>query len=109
MNGNVPGRKDKKRDAPEPGNQDEALDEAIDESFPASDPPSQTAPPKHRKEKIHKHGHMHLDDYLERRDQFKNERVIVGHFSTRYHDRQIRHYIEKAMPDFLDGRLHLWL
>jgi ribonuclease Z len=65
--------------------------------------------PSHRKEKIHKHGHMHLDDYLERREQFKNERVIVGHFSTRYHDRQIRHYVEKALPDMLDGRLHLWL
>lgn len=51
MNGNVPGHKDKKQDAPEPGNQDEALDEAIDESFPASDPPSQTVPPKHRREK----------------------------------------------------------
>ena len=65
--------------------------------------------PSHRKEKIHKHGHMHLDDYLERRDRFKNERIIVGHFSTRYHERQIRHYVEKALPDMLEGRLHLWL
>lgn len=65
--------------------------------------------PSHRKDKIHKHGHMHLDDYLERRARFKNERIIVGHFSTRYHDRQIRSYVEKSLPDFLDGRLHLWL
>jgi ribonuclease Z len=65
--------------------------------------------PGHRKEKIHKNGHMHLDDFIERRDRFRNQLIIAGHFSTRYHDRQIRHYVEKALPDMLDGRLHLWL
>lgn len=65
--------------------------------------------PSHRKEKIHKHGHMHLDDFVERRDRFRNERIIAGHFSTRYHDQQIRSFVEKALPDMLDGRLHLWL
>jgi ribonuclease Z len=63
----------------------------------------------HRKEKIHKHGHMHLDDFAERRDRFQNERIIVGHFSTRCHDAQIRSIVEKAFPDMLGGRLHLWL
>ncbi|MDP6444697.1 MAG: MBL fold metallo-hydrolase [Pirellulaceae bacterium] len=65
--------------------------------------------PDHRKEKIHKHGHMHLDDYVERRDKFENEVVIAGHFSTRYHDRQIRSFVERKLPDMLDGRLRLWL
>jgi ribonuclease Z len=65
--------------------------------------------PGHRKEMIHKNGHMHLDDFVERRDRFQNEIVIAAHFSTRYHDRQIRRYVEKALPDMLDGRLHLWL
>jgi len=65
--------------------------------------------PHHRKEKIHKHGHMHLDDIVERRDRFQNERVIATHFSTRYHDQQVRSYVEKALPDMLDGRLYLWL
>ncbi len=65
--------------------------------------------PSHRKDKIHKHGHMHLDDFVERRERFQNERIIAGHFSTRYGDRQIRRYVEKALPDMLDGRLHLWL
>ncbi len=65
--------------------------------------------PSHRKDKIHKHGHMHLDDFVERRERFANERIIAGHFSTRYGDRQIRRYVEKALPDMLDGRLHLWL
>ena len=46
--------------------------------------------PRHRKDKIHKFGHMHLDDLLERRDKFHNELVIASHFSTRYHPNQIR-------------------
>jgi ribonuclease Z len=65
--------------------------------------------PSHRKEKIHKHGHMHLDDFVERQDRFRNELVIAGHFSTRYRDKQIVHYVKKALPDMLGGRLHLWL
>ncbi len=46
--------------------------------------------PRHRKDKIHKFGHMHLDDLLERREKFHNELVIATHFSTRYHPSQIR-------------------
>ena len=65
--------------------------------------------PRHRKERIHKFGHMHLDDLVERRERFHNELVIVSHFSTRYHPRQVRHYVQNALPDMLDGRLHLWI
>ena len=65
--------------------------------------------PRHRRDKIHKHGHMHLDDFVERRHAFKNELIIASHFSTRYHDKQVRHYVKKALPDMLEGRLHLWL
>jgi ribonuclease Z len=63
----------------------------------------------HRKEKIHKFGHMHLDDLLARRDRFHNEVVIATHFSTRYTDDRIRRVISKKLPDMLDGRLHIWL
>jgi len=65
--------------------------------------------PAHRKEKIHKHGHMHLDDFVERRSRFQNELVIACHFSTRYSGSQIRNFVEKKLPDMLDGRLHLWV
>ncbi len=65
--------------------------------------------PGHRKEKIHKHGHMHLDDYVRRRDLFKNELIIAMHFSTRYHDKQVEHWVRKSLPDMLGGRLTLWL
>jgi len=65
--------------------------------------------PSHRKDKIHKFGHTHLDDFVERRDRFKNELVIAAHFSTRYHPKTIRNLVERRIPDMLDGRLHLWL
>ncbi len=65
--------------------------------------------PSHRKERIHKFGHMHLDDLVERRDRLHNELVIASHFSTRYHARQIERHVQRALPDMLGGRLHLWL
>ena len=34
--------------------------------------------PSHRKDKIHKFGHMHLDDFLERVGRFQNELIIAG-------------------------------
>lgn len=63
----------------------------------------------HRKDKIHKFGHIHLDDLIERRDRFKNELIIASHLSTRYHAKSVRTIVERAIPDMLDGRLHLWL
>jgi len=65
--------------------------------------------PEHRKQKIHKFGHMHLDDFLERAADFKNERIILGHFSTRYHERQIRRAVGKKLPPELRDRVELWL
>jgi ribonuclease Z len=65
--------------------------------------------PSHRKEKIHKHGHMHLDDYVERRDRFKNTAILAGHLSTRYGDKQVERFVRRAFPTLLDDRLHIWL
>ncbi len=65
--------------------------------------------PDHRKDKIHKFGHMHLDDLVERRDRFKNELVIAAHLSTRYHSKTVKALVARALPDMLEGRLHLWL
>jgi ribonuclease Z len=65
--------------------------------------------PEHRRERIHKHGHMHLDDFVDRRDDFKNELIVCGHFSVRYNEQQIRRWVDRALPDKLDGRLRLWL
>jgi ribonuclease Z len=64
---------------------------------------------RHRSERIHKFGHMHLDDFLQRSDRFKNELILASHFSTRYHSKEIRQIVESALPGMLDGRLQLWL
>ncbi|HEX3998829.1 MAG TPA: MBL fold metallo-hydrolase [Pirellulales bacterium] len=65
--------------------------------------------PSHRKDRIHKFGHTHLDDLVERRDRFKNEVIILSHFSTRYVDSRIHRLVERAFPGLLGGRLHVWL
>lgn len=65
--------------------------------------------PGHRRQKIHKLGHIHLDDLVARADRFQNRLIIAAHFSTRYHARQIERFVRKALPDLLDGRLHLWI
>ncbi len=65
--------------------------------------------PEHRKEKIHKHGHMHVDDYRQRADRFNNELVIAAHLSTRYNAAQVKRFVQRALPDMLGGRLKLWI
>jgi ribonuclease Z len=65
--------------------------------------------PEHRKEKIHKHGHMHVDDFRKRQDQFQNELIIASHLSTRYNTHQVKKFVSKALPDALGGRLKLWI
>lgn len=64
---------------------------------------------RHRPERVRKFGHIHLDDVVARKDRFNNEIILAAHFSTRYHQRQIRTLIERAIPDMLDDRLHLWM
>jgi ribonuclease Z len=65
--------------------------------------------PSHRKEKIHKFGHMHLDDFLERAAKFKNEVIVCAHFSTRYHPDQVRRFLEKKLPAGLRERIKVWI
>lgn len=65
--------------------------------------------PNHRREKIHKFGHMHLDDFIERQHQFKNELIICGHFSTRYHPNEVIKYVESKLPATLKSRVKLWI
>lgn len=63
----------------------------------------------HRREKIHKFGHMHLDDFLERADRFRNERIICAHYSTRYHPNEVRKLVESKLPESLRTRVVLWI
>jgi ribonuclease Z len=65
--------------------------------------------PSHRKDKIHKFGHTHLDDLIDRADKFKNDIVIASHFSTRYNDDRIQKIVDRRVPDSLRAKLKLWL
>jgi ribonuclease Z len=65
--------------------------------------------PNHRREKIHKFGHMHLDDFVERADRFHNELIICSHFSTRYHPQEVRRLVDSKLPPGLRERVKLWL
>lgn len=65
--------------------------------------------PDHRQDLIHKNGHMHLNDFVDRKDNFKNELIVASHLSTRYSPKQAMHHVKKRLPDMLDGRLNLWV
>jgi ribonuclease Z len=65
--------------------------------------------PNHRREKIHKFGHMHLDDFVERADRFENELIICAHLSTRYHTQEVRRAVEDKLPPRLRERVRLWI
>ncbi len=64
--------------------------------------------PEHRKEKIHKFGHMHLDDILDRADRFNNELVILSHLSTRTAIAAAEKALRNSLPDHLADRVRLW-
>lgn len=61
----------------------------------------------HRREKIHKYGHMHLDDIAERAERLRNELLILGHFSTRYHPNEVRRILDARLPPALRARVRL--
>jgi ribonuclease Z len=65
--------------------------------------------PNERASVIHKFGHTHLEDLLDRADRFENEVIIASHFSTRLHPEQIQRIIEKRLPDSLRHRVKIWL
>ena len=65
--------------------------------------------PNHRREKIHKFGHMHLDDFVERAERFQNEVIICSHFSTRYHPREVKSQVAGRLPPGLRERVILWV
>ena len=65
--------------------------------------------PNERPERIHKYGHMHLDDILARADRFQNEIIVASHFSTRLPGDVIQRIVERKLPESLRSRLKIWL
>jgi ribonuclease Z len=64
--------------------------------------------PEERPERIHKHGHTHLDDLIARAEKFQNGVIIASHFSTRLPSAVIERIIAKKLPECLKGRFMTW-
>jgi ribonuclease Z len=62
----------------------------------------------HPRENVHRFGHMHIDDFIERADRFRNELVIVAHVSSRYDIEETKQAVAEHVPSPLRERLHVW-
>ncbi len=63
--------------------------------------------PKVTIDKARKSGHIHLDQLAERADRFKNEAIVLTHFSRRHSRREIQEEIDAKLPEGLRERVHL--
>jgi ribonuclease Z len=54
-------------------------------------------------------GHTHLDEIITHAYEFKNEKIILIHFSKRYKHSFIKDLVRKKIPDILKGRVHCFL
>jgi ribonuclease Z len=46
----------------------------------------------------HAGGHIHLDDLLERADAFRNEAIVLMHFSQMYSPVEVHRILERRCP-----------
>ena len=56
-------------------------------------------------ESTHAGGHVHLDELLERADDFQNEAIVLMHFSQMYTPEEVHRTIERRCPKRLWERL----
>ncbi|MCE9500526.1 MAG: MBL fold metallo-hydrolase [Leptospira sp.] len=54
-------------------------------------------------------GHIHLDEIVAYANEFKNEKIVLIHFSKRYSFKYISEMIRKKIPKILSDRIHLFL
>jgi ribonuclease Z len=62
----------------------------------------------HPRERIHSFGHMHINDFIERAERFRNELVIAAHVSSRYEIEESKRAVAENVPATLRERLHIW-
>jgi ribonuclease Z len=56
-------------------------------------------------ESARRHGHVHLDEVIERAELFENQTILMTHFSTRYSRAQITDILSRRLPDSLRDRV----
>lgn len=59
-------------------------------------------------EEIHHFNHIHFEDILERELLFKNQWIVVAHFTCKERLADIHSHIQQEFPDRLGGRLIAW-
>lgn len=65
--------------------------------------------PRHRRDLIRKHGHLHLDDFALRAERFENELIIASHVTARSSPQQVSRCIRRSLPRSLQERLIVWM
>ena len=60
------------------------------------------------RDRAREYAHIHLDDLLARADLFRNEAIVLTHFSQRYRPDEIRDAL-RALPEALAGRVTAFL
>lgn len=56
-------------------------------------------------QKARDHGHIHLDEILERDTLFHNQHILLTHFSARYSARAVKSILERRLPASLRDRV----
>ena len=53
--------------------------------------------------------HVHLDEIIERADQFQNEHLVLMHFSQMYKPREVEQILASRLPPSLASRTHAFV
>jgi ribonuclease Z len=66
------------------------------------------ARPEHVRERIHRFGHLHLDDFVERAERFHNDLIVAAHVTTRDEPADFGRWVSERLPAELARRVKVW-
>jgi ribonuclease Z len=66
------------------------------------------ARPEHQRERIHQFGHLHLDDFVQRAERFRNELIIAAHVTSRDEPATFQRWVDERLPAGLRERVKVW-
>jgi ribonuclease Z len=66
------------------------------------------ARPEHSRDRIHAFGHLHLDDFAERAEKFRNELIVAAHVTSRDEPAEFQRWANDRLPAGLAERVRVW-
>ena len=66
------------------------------------------ARPEHSRARVHEFGHLHLDDFADRADRFRNELVVAAHVTSRDEPADFQRWVNDRLPAGLRERVRVW-